>query len=209
MEGAYNEPLRNHHVIEQIEQILPPEENRPQNKSGWRHFLIDTVETILLALILTFGINLVSARVRVENVSMQPTLHQGEFLLVYKLAYQNSLPRTGDIIIFHAPPEPGEDFIKRVIGAPGDNVRIQDGNVYVNDILLQEDYIASIPNYDGEYDVPADKLFVLGDNRNSSSDSHVWGFVPLKNVVGKAILIYWPVTEARLLTPSNTVTASP
>ena len=209
MEGAYNHPLRKHQVIEQIEQISPPEGPVIPNKSGWKHFLIDTVETILLALILTFGINLVSARVRVENISMQPTLHQGEFLLVSKMAYKNSLPRTGDIIIFHAPPEPGEDFIKRVIGAPGDSVRVQDGKVYVNDILLQEDYIADAPSYNGQYDVPADKVFVLGDNRNSSSDSHVWGFVPLSKVVGKALLIYWPMSEARLLTQTNTVTASP
>jgi signal peptidase I len=196
-------------VIEHLEQIPPPEEIKTQNQAGWKHFLLDTIETILLALVLTFGINLVSARVRVENISMQPTLHQGEFLLVYKLAYKNSLPRTGDIIIFHAPPEPGEDFIKRVIGAPGDRILIQDGQVYVNDILLKENYIADSPSYTGQWDVPADSVFVLGDNRNSSSDSHVWGFVPLKNVVGKALLIYWPANEATLFQHSNIVTAAP
>jgi signal peptidase I len=196
-------------VIEHLDQIPPPEEITTQNKTGWKHFLLDTIETILLALVLTFGINLVSARVRVENISMQPTLHQGEFLLVNKMAYKNSLPRTGDIIIFHAPPEPGEDFIKRVIGAPGDRVLVQDGQVYVNGISLKEDYIANPPEYNGQWDVPADKVFVLGDNRNSSSDSHVWGFVPLGNVVGKALLIYWPVSEATLLQHSDIVTASP
>lgn len=196
-------------MIDQIEPIPPLEEKKPESKAGWRHFLMDTAETILLALVLTFGINLVSARVRVENISMQPTLHQGEFLLVYKLAYKDSLPRTGDIIVFHAPPAPGEDFIKRVIGAPGDRVLVQNGQVYVNDVLLNEDYIASVPTYDGQWDVPADSLFVLGDNRNSSSDSHVWGFVPLKNVVGKALFIYWPTSEARLLQHTNIVTASP
>jgi signal peptidase I len=196
-------------VIEHLEQIPPPEEIKTQNQAGWKHFLLDTIETILLALVLTFGINLVSARVRVENISMQPTLHQGEFLLVYKLAYKNSLPRTGDIIIFHAPPEPGEDFIKRVIGAPGDRILIQDGQVYVNDILLKENYIADSPGYTGQWDVPADSVFVLGDNRNSSSDSHVWGFVPLKNVVGKALLIYWPANDATFFQHSNIVTAAP
>jgi signal peptidase I len=196
-------------VIESIEQPpLPEEANTPQ-KIGWKRFFVDTIETILLALVLTFGINIVSARVRVENVSMQPTLHQGEFLLVNKMAYKNSVPRTGDIIIFHAPPEPGEDFIKRVIGAPGDRVLIKQGRVFVNDIQLVEDYIADVPIYNGQWDVPPDKLFVLGDNRNSSSDSHVWGFVPMENVVGKALLIYWPISEARIFQHSNTVSASP
>ena len=196
-------------MIESIDQTPPPEDIRSSPKIGWKRFFVDTIETILLALVLTFGINIVSARVRVENVSMQPTLHQGEFLLVNKMAYKNSLPRTGDIIIFHAPPEPGEDFIKRVIGAPGDRVLIKQGRVYVNDIQLEENYIADVPIYNGQWDVPADKLFVLGDNRNSSSDSHVWGFVPLENVVGKALLIYWPLTEARIFQQLNTVSASP
>ena len=162
-----------------------------------------------MALVLTFGINIVSARVRVENVSMQPTLHQGEFLLVNKMAYKNSLPRTGDIIIFHAPPEPGEDFIKRVIGAPGDRVLIKQGRVYVNDIQLEENYIADVPIYNGQWDVPADKLFVLGDNRNSSSDSHVWGFVPFWKMWLEKLSLSRPFTEARIFQQSNTVSASP
>ncbi len=194
---------------ELIEETPPQEETSKKDKSSWKHFLIDITETIVLALVLTFAINQVSARVRVENVSMQPTLFQGEFLLVNKLAYSKNLPRTGDIIIFHAPPTPGEDFIKRVIGAPGDNVLIKDGRVFVNNFQLEEDYVADVPVYYGEWDVPLDKVFVLGDNRNSSSDSHVWGFVPLTNVIGKAVLIYWPLSEATLLQHSNIVTAAP
>jgi signal peptidase I len=196
-------------VIEPIEQIPPLEDTNTPQKIGWKRFFVDTIETILLALVLTFGINLVSARVRVENVSMQPTLHQGEFLLVNKMAYKNSLPRTGDIIIFHAPPEPGEDYIKRVIGAPGDRVLIKQGRVYVNDIQLEEDYIADVPIYNGQWDVPEDAVFVLGDNRNSSNDSHVWGFVLMENVVGKALLRYWPISNAEIFHYSNTVSASP
>lgn len=184
-------------------EIIPP------SKTNWKRFLIDTIETILLAVVLTLGINLVSARVRVENVSMLPTLRQGDFILVNKLAYKNDLPVVGDIIIFHAPPEPGEDFIKRVIGAPGDRVLIKDGRVYVNDFLLTEDYIADVPAYNGQWDVPLDKVFVLGDNRNASSDSHEWGFVPMKNVIGKALLIYWPINDAVIFQNTNVVTASP
>jgi len=171
----------------------------PGSAFNLKSFLIETVEILVLALVLTFIINLLSARVRVENVSMQPTLHQGELLLVDKLAYLKKLPLTGDIIIFHAPPEPGEDFIKRVIGAPGDQVIIQDGLVYVNHVLLQEGYIASSPDYNGAWEVPADAVFVLGDNRNASSDSHTWGYVPLDNIVGKALLVYWPIPDMTML----------
>ena len=184
-------------------EIIPPE------KTNWKRFLIDTIETILLAVVLTLGINLVSARVRVENVSMLPTLQQGNFILVNKLSYKNNPPMVGDIIIFHAPLEPGEDFIKRVIGAPGDRVLIKDGRVYVNDYQLTEDYIADVPAYNGQWDVPLDKVFVLGDNRNASSDSHEWGFVPMKNVIGKALLIYWPIRDAVIFQNTNVVTASP
>lgn len=184
-------------------------EDHPLDKFNLKHFLIEAATYIILALVLTSVVNLFSARVRVLNVSMQPTLHQGELLLVSKLAYLNTQPRTGDIIIFHASTEPGEDFIKRIIGTPGDQVRVQDGQVYVNDIPLEEDYISSPPAYTGEWEVPADSLFVMGDNRNSSSDSHSWGFVPMEDVVGKVLLVYWPITEITLLTHSGSVTAAP
>lgn len=176
-----------------------PEVPAPGTGFNLKSFLIETAEILVLALVLTFIINLLSARVRVESISMQPTLRQGELLLVDKLAYLKKLPLTGDIIIFHAPPEPGEDFIKRVIGAPGDQVLIEDGQVYVNHVLLQEGYIASSPDYNGVWEVPEDAVFVLGDNRNASSDSHTWGYVPLENIVGKALLVYWPVTDMTML----------
>ncbi len=196
-------------MIESIDQAPLPEDTNTPQKIGWKRFFVDTIETILLALVLTFGINIVSARVRVENVSMQPTLYQGEFLLVNKMAYKNSLPRTGDIIIFHAPQEPGQDYIKRVIGAPGDRVLIKQGRVSVNDIQLEEDYIADVPIYTGQWDVPKDAVFVLGDNRNSSNDSHAWGFVLIKDVIGKALLRYWPISKVEIFHYSNTVYASP
>lgn len=185
---------------------LPETQNTDQaeitaasKKINLKGFLLETAEIVVMVLVLTLLINWLSARVRVENVSMQPTLHQGELLLVNKLAYLKETPKTGDVVVFHAPPEPGEDFIKRVIGAPGDQVIIQDGQVFVNDELLQEGYIASSPDYNGSWDVPLDAVFVLGDNRNSSSDSHTWGYVPLKNIVGKALLVYWPVSDMTLL----------
>jgi signal peptidase I len=123
---------------------------------------------------------------------METTFMPGDVLVVNKLAYKLGHYKTGDVVIFHNPNYEKEDFIKRIIGTPGDTVVIQDGKVYVNGNLLQEKYISQPPLYEGEWRVPNDALFVLGDNRNESSDSHVWGYVPLTDVVGKALFVYWP-----------------
>ena len=172
---------------------------------GW---LIDAAETIILALVMFVIINALTSRVRVENISMLPTLNPGELLLVNKMAYKLGDPHHGDVVIFHAPNNPGEDYIKRLIGAPGDEVTIGNGKVVVNGVELTEPYIAASPSYNGSWIVPEDSLFVLGDNRNSSSDSHAWGFVPLDQVIGKALFIYWPLNKIASLTQPDIVTAS-
>jgi signal peptidase I len=192
------------------EVITEPVETPPhKGRSGCLNFVIDTLETVLLALVLFFGINAVSARVRVENISMQPTLHAGEFVLVNKMAYKLGQPKIGDIIVFHYPLNPKEDYIKRVIGLPGDDVRVQGGVVFVNGQPLDEPYIAARPNYTGEWHVPPDSLFVLGDNRNQSSDSHSWGFVPMDDVVGKALVVYWPLDDMQILEHPTVASAAP
>jgi signal peptidase I len=173
----------------------------------WRFFL-ETFQTILLALVLYFLIDTVIARVRVENISMKPTLQPGEYLLVNKYAYRMGDIHHGDIIVFHYPVNPTQDYIKRVIGLPGDMVQIHDGKVFVNNQLLTEDYIGATVAYNGDWKVPVDSLFVLGDNRNQSSDSHAWGYVPLDYVVGKALAVYWPFSDVRIFTPPFTVSAA-
>jgi signal peptidase I len=186
----------------------PADSSKPKSKrSGCLGFFIDTVETILLALVLFLAINALSARVRVENVSMLPTLKPGEFILVNRVAYKFGEPSIGDIIVFHAPGVNDMDYIKRVIGLPGDQVRIVDGFVYVNNQPLYEPYIAEAPRYNGNWDIPPNEYFVLGDNRNNSSDSHMWGFVPRDDIVGRALLIYWPVSEITILRNSGIVQA--
>lgn len=190
-------------------EIIPdPEPDLPEeNSSGSvRRFIIDVLETVVLSLVLFLGINAISARIRIESISMQPTLYAGDYVIVNKLAYKIGEPGRGDVIVFHYPPDPGrEPYIKRVIGLPGDHVVVQDNQVLVNSVALDEPYINSAPNYDGEWAVPEDSLFVLGDNRNNSSDSHSWGMVPLKNVIGKAEVVYWPPSEWKVLNPSSAV----
>lgn len=188
-----------------------PEQNAaptPAKRPAWVGFLWEIVQTLIMAIILYFLIDAVVGRVRVENISMQPTLHQDEFILVNKLAYRLGTFQRGDIIVFHFPGDPKEDYIKRVIGLPGDDVEIKEGRVSVNGQLLEESYIAAPPNYTKSYQVPQDGLFVLGDNRNQSSDSHMWGYVPLENVVGKALIIYWPLQELRILNQVPNVSAA-
>lgn len=184
------------------------EQPRRERRSACLSFLIDTVETLLLALILFFGINALSDRVRVENISMLPTLEPGEFLLVNKVAYRVGQPQIGDIITFHYPKNPQENYIKRVIGLAGDEVKVENGNVYVNGTMLDEPYIAATTISQGTWIVPADSLFVMGDNRNESSDSRSWGPVPMDLVVGKAVVIYWPISNFEWLTHPHIVTAA-
>ncbi len=179
--------------METLQPQSQPEPQVPaQEKLDLKRFVIDLFETVGLALILFLVINTVSARVRVDGFSMLPTLHDGEFVLVNRLAYQTGTPTRGDIIVFRSVNTPDLDLIKRVIGLPGDKVLIQGGRVIVNGQTLNEPYINAAPNYGGEWQVPEGYLFVLGDNRNDSSDSHSWGYLPMEKVVGKAVIIYWP-----------------
>ena len=188
---------------EALEQSEPSQDSQPI-----KQFFVDLLETIILAVVLFFAINAVSARVRVDGSSMVPTLQNGEYVLVNRLAFKNKLPEYGDIIVFVSPQVSDLDLIKRVIGLPGDTIRIYGGEVQVNDQVLDEPYIAAAPIYNGEWRVPAGNLFVLGDNRNDSSDSHAWGLLPIENVIGKAVLIYWPIPEWTLIRHVETVAAA-
>jgi len=181
-----------------------------EKRGSMRRFVLDILETLVLSLVLFLGINAISARIRVESISMRPTLFAGDFIIVNKLAYKVGQPGRGDIIIFHYPPDPNrEPYIKRVIGLPGETVHVTGGEVYVNDVQLREPYISAPPSYEGQWKIPEDSLFVLGDNRNSSSDSHSWGMVPLGNVIGKAEVVYWPPTEWQVLNQATAAAAGP
>jgi signal peptidase I len=190
------------------EPIIDSEEQK-EPRSGFLRFFLDVIETLILSVVLFAAINAVSARIRVDGASMEPTLESGEFVIVNKLAYFIGEPKHGDVIVFHFPRDPDQEYIKRVIGLPGDRIIIKGGQVFVNDELLVEDYIAAPPVYEATIDVPVDSLVVLGDNRNNSSDSHNWGPVPMDYVVGKAVFIYWPPTQWGVVTQASTASAAP
>lgn len=190
---------------ESIPEALPEEQ-----KEDWRRTILDTLETILLSLVLFLAINTVSERIRVESISMQSTLFPDDYVIVNKLAYRfNHSPRRGDVIVFRYPPNPEAiPYIKRVIGLPGDQVHIADGEVYINGELMIEPYLNVTTTRGGDWSVPAGQIFVMGDNRNNSSDSRSWGFVPLGNIIGRAELIYLPPQHWAFL-HENIAVASP
>lgn len=139
---------------------------------------------------------------------MYPNFHDKEYVLTNLITLRFGQPTRGDVIVFKAPPDPDKDFIKRVIGLPGDTVMVKDGQVYVNGQLYDESsYLNSdVKTYGGAFlrdgdtiTVPSGEYFVMGDNRPYSSDSREWGFVPAGNIIGKSFLIYWPMNEVRII----------
>lgn len=151
----------------------------------------EIVETLLLMFFMFWLVNSVIGRYRIDGSSMTPTLEDSQYLIINNLAYYLNEPERGDIIVFHHP-KSDINLIKRVIGLPGDTVEITNQAVTVNGVPLDEPYIKELPRYNGRWTVPVGEYFVLGDNRNNSSDSHTWLFLPKENIIGKAVIIYWP-----------------
>ncbi|MEZ5339511.1 MAG: signal peptidase I [bacterium] len=159
--------------------------------------LYEWIPTIVMALGLALVLkSFVVASFYIPSGSMENTLKQGDLLIADKLSFKllGQDPQRGDIMIFRYPKDPKKDYIKRVIGLPGDMVKIHHGRVYVNgEALIEDDYIKEQPLLDySEVEVPEGSYFVMGDNRNHSSDSRVWGFVPRDNIEGRALFVFWP-----------------
>ena len=163
--------------------------------SAWLKTLASAA--VYATLIVTFGFQVA----RVEGHSMAPTLEDQDRLIVNKLVYRIGQPHISDVVMLYYPNDPNKSFVKRVIAEEGDQVRIVDGKVYRNDILLDDSFVP--PDYRSHDDwgpqvIPEGYYFVLGDHRNNSSDSRHWGFVPKKYIIGKVQLRWWPLGHARL-----------
>lgn len=161
----------------------------------------ENLQILAIALALAVIIRIFIAEPRyIPSDSMVPTLQIGDRLVVEKVTYYFRPPTTGDIVVFDPPPQllefgytPDKAFIKRIIGTPGDVIQIQDGTVFLNGQPLTEPYIAEPPDYTmPPIRVPDDQFFVMGDNRNNSNDSHVWGFLPRQNMIGRAVFCFFP-----------------
>ncbi len=165
----------------------------------------EIIETIVLTVLMFLVIHTAVQNFDVQGMSMEPTLHNSELILVDKWSYLFHAPSRGDVIVFVAPPQPSEDYVKRIVALPGDTITINDTTVTVDGVRLNETYV--VPQNQGNpyaYKtiqnrvVPPNEYFVLGDNRAGSSDSRNWGFVPRANIIGQAALVYWPLGENNL-----------
>jgi signal peptidase I len=189
----------------------------------------EVVETLLLALLIFLAVSETVQNFKVEGNSMLPSLETDQYIIVNRLAYaQFDLgifdflpffdagddsthhlfggPDRGDVVVFESLSRSDRDFIKRIIGLPGDEVEIHDGLVYINDEPLDEPYIRGTTTCSGKcsWVVPEDHYFVLGDNRNNSSDSRTIGPIPEKNIIGKTWFSYWPISDIGLA-PNHSV----
>ncbi len=182
----------------------------------------EIIETLLLAVLIFVAVRTIVLNFRVDGQSMQPNLQNSELLIVNRRAYVHfnmswlpwesntssdwypfGKPSRGDIVVFNPPGQHTEPYIKRIIGLPGEKISVHDGAVYINDQRLEETYLTSPTEWRGiateDVTIPQGYVFVMGDNRNNSSDSRVFGAVPISSVIGKAWVAYWPPSQAKIL----------
>ena len=192
--------------------------NVPENPSGQpaaapqpsENPWVEAIKTIGLSVVLALGIRTFVAEARyIPSESMLPTLEVNDRLIVEKVSYHFQKPNRGDIIVFQPTdqlkqqnPSLKDAFIKRVIGLPGETVEVMNERVYINSEPILENYIESPPDYQwGPEVVPPDAYLVLGDNRNNSYDSHFWGYVPKQNIIGRAVVRFWPPARVGEISP--------
>lgn len=177
-------------------------------KERARLWLRETVETLVVAFVLAFLIRTFFVQAfYIPSPSMEPTLRVGDRIFVYKFLYGLEKVKRGDIVVFEYPKNPKKDYVKRAIGLPGETVKIVEKKVYIDGEPLEEPYAYHEDNFYlgyprdnyGPIVVPKGSLFVLGDNRDASQDSRFWGFVPRKNIKGKAVILWWPPFRIRII----------
>ncbi|MDO8610999.1 MAG: signal peptidase I [bacterium] len=164
-------------------------------------FVMDILETVVFigSLFIVVYLFILTPN-QVKGASMEPTFHTGDYILTSRVTYKMRKPERGDVIVFKAPKNPDIEYIKRIIGLPEDIIMVRNGDVFVNNNLVQENYIAARTNLwdtgftkDGvEFTVPEDELFVMGDNRPRSSDSREFGPIHISSIIGQVFYRYFP-----------------
>ena len=172
--------------------IVPPA--APSRLAGWGKSFRELIETLALTLVIFLLVRFAAPNFRIEGSSMEPDFQNGQYLFVNRLVYMLHPPERGDVIVFIPPSSTSNDYIKRVIGLPGERVEIVDGRVLINEVPLEEPYPLNPGTYSfGPVTVGPEEYFVLGDNRDNSSDSHAWGMLSAPKIIGKAWITYWPL----------------
>lgn len=173
------------------------------------HLIRELIETIALTLIIFLVIRFAAQSFRVDGASMQPGLHTDEFVIVDKMSYLFQSPQRGDVIVFHYPLDTSKDFIKRIIGLPGDTIHITSTSVIVDGQTLHEPYISLPSNFENyTWNLGPDQFFVMGDHRDNSLDSRSWGPLDRSFIIGKAVAVYWPVNDWELINTYSSVFAA-
>jgi signal peptidase I len=168
------------------------------------HLLREIVEIVAITVLFFFLIRLLTQSYHVNDGSMQPGLSADSYVMINKQAYFFRPPQRGDVIVFHLPTNTNVDYIRRIVGLPGDTVQIDGTQIKVNNTVLREPYVsASATPIVNTWKVPPDQYFVLGDNRPSSEDSRYWGPIPKTYIVGKAIFAYWPTDKLKIIETPN------
>ena len=172
-------------------------------------FVREIVETIAFTLLIFSLIHYGVQGFRTSGESMEPNFHNNEYVLVNKIEYLFQQPQRGDVIVFRYPLDPSEDFIKRIIGLPGDTVQTTPDSVRVDSVVLHEPFISIPSNIANEtWKLAPDQFFVMGDNRDNSLDSRFWGPLDRSYIVGKVVLSYWPLNELSLINTFPSVFAA-
>ncbi|MEP7288484.1 MAG: signal peptidase I [Chloroflexota bacterium] len=187
--------------LEPDEVLSSPVESNQPGLTSHRTIVRDILEIVLLIVTIYTLVNLATARAVVEGQSMQPNFYTGQLVIVNRFAYFFSAPLRGDVVVLHDPKDPTQDFIKRVMGQPGETIQIKEGNVYANGLKLDEPYITTFcrSGCDGTWTLTDDEYFVLGDNRRNSFDSHSFGPIPRNLIVGQAWIRYWPPSDMGII----------
>jgi signal peptidase I len=197
----------------QSQMAQPP---APASSPRQKSFLRDTLEIVFLALVLYVVIQYAVQTVHVLGSSMYATLHDNDLLVASKISYKLHPPQRGDIVVFKPPDEASRDFIKRIVALPGERIHIKDSVVYINGQVLHEPYLPETWTYNNQWPasgqdqlIPPDEYFVMGDNRNHSSDSRTFGPIELNSILGKAEIRIWPLGELGFLGAKPTLAAGP
>ncbi len=170
------------------------------------HLVREIVEIIALTVLIFVVIHFVIQSYHVQGANMQPSFTANQYVMVNKSAYLFRNIERGDVVVFHNPQDTAQDFIERVIGLPGDTIQVDSTTIRVNGVLLNEPYVKVATNpVANTWKVPANQYFVLNDNRQSTDDSRTWSFVPKDYIIGKAILIYWPLNNIQFVDTHTTV----